>query len=129
MGLINDKKLRVSNSIPNQTQQWTKEQCSIAWEMFVEGKSFIVIARVLGKNKKAVSRQIENQIDKHHRHPNTNYPRSRSHLQWSSRDLWIFNRAVRFQLPMTTIALLLGRAVEEIEELQSRNQNRRLLGR
>ncbi len=115
MGLLGDDVI-LTNAIPNQDKPWTNETATQLWEMFVDGGSFKQIGKAVGKNEKAVRRQIENQIDHWHRHPNTVYPRNRSTIAWTQRDAWVLNRALQQGVDIETIAKLLGRTFEQIQK-------------
>lgn len=115
-GLLDDS-FQFTNANPEQAAKWTESSCNIAWTMFVDGAAFSQIAKHVGKNIKAVRRQIENQIDNFHRHSDTHYQGlDRTSKEWSLRDVWILDRILRNVggIGVYEMARLLGRSVESV---------------
>lgn len=115
MGLLDDTDFNFTNAIPNQNEPWTQETCDIAWTLFLEGKSFSHISRQVGKTVKAIRRQMENQVDHPHRHPDTKRLYEFTGYAWNARELWALERAMKAGSDLKTIGRLLGRSETDVK--------------
>ena len=117
-----DPSTTFTDAEPNQNKKWDDLSCTQVWTMFIDGKSFAQITKAVGKNEKAIRRQIENQIDHFERHPNTKYVGElRSDREWTQRDTWVLERFLKKRsAELYTIADMLGRSIDSVTIKASR---------
>lgn len=104
---------KFENKYPNNGTEWTDQDADLAWKQFMRGCDISDIAREIGRTKKSVKRQIQNQVDYFDRHPAT-MSHNRDSFKVTGREQWVIKRGREIGLAEDKIAVLIGRFSDQV---------------